>query len=148
MSYLNLENLSKSFKDDKVISNLNAKIDKGEFFVVFGPSGSGKTVLLRLLSGIMLLDNGEIEMDSQVINEFQPEERDISMAFQNFALYPHMKAYDNIASPLKANNKNIPDDEIDHKVKELINHIKMAEAKKAHLDNKVNEVTPQVSVAT
>ena len=107
MSYLNLENLSKSFKDDKVISNLNAKIDKGEFFVIFGPSGSGKTVLLRLLSGIMQLDNGAIEMDNQVINEFQPEERDISMAFQNFALYPHMKAYDNIASPLRANNKNI-----------------------------------------
>ena len=125
MSYLNLENLSKSFKDDKVISNLNAKIDKGEFFVVFGPSGSGKTVLLRLLSGIMLLDNGEIEMDSQVINEFQPEERDISMAFQNFALYPHMKAYDNIASPLKANNKNIPDDEIDQKVKEVASLLKI-----------------------
>ena len=125
MSYLNLENLSKSFKDDKVISNLNAKIDKGEFFVVFGPSGSGKTVLLRLLSGIMLLDNGEIEMDSQVINEFQPEERDISMAFQNFALYPHMKAYDNIASPLRANNKNIPDDEIDQKVKEVASLLKI-----------------------
>jgi len=125
MSYLTLENLSKSFKDDKVISNLNAKINKGEFFVVFGPSGSGKTVLLRLLSGIMLLDNGEIEMDSQVINEFQPEERDISMAFQNFALYPHMKAYDNIASPLRANNKNIPDDEIDQKVREVASLLKI-----------------------
>ena len=125
MSYLNLENLSKSFKDDKVISNLNAKIDKGEFFVVFGPSGSGKTVLLRLLSGIMLLDNGEIEMDSRVINESQPEERDISMAFQNFALYPHMKAYDNIASPLRANNKNIPDDEIDQKVIEVASLLKI-----------------------
>ena len=125
MSYLNLENLSKSFKDDKVISNLNAKIEKGEFFVIFGPSGSGKTVLLRLLSGIMLLDNGAIEMDNQVINEFQPEERDISMAFQNFALYPHMKAYDNIASPLRANNKNISDEEIDQKVKEVASLLKI-----------------------
>ena len=94
MAYLNLNNLSKSFKDDKIISNLNAQIDKGEFFVVFGPSGCGKTVLLRLLSGIMMADSGEIKMDNQIINELHPEERDVSMAFQNFALYPHMKAYD------------------------------------------------------
>ncbi len=75
MSYLDLDNLSKSFKDDKIISNLNAKIEKGEFFVVFGPSGSGKTVLLRLLSGIMMADSGEIKMDNQIINELHPEEK-------------------------------------------------------------------------
>ena len=68
MAYLNLNNLSKSFKDDKIISNLNAQIEKGEFFVVFGPSGCGKTVLLRLLSGIMMADSGEIKMDNQIIN--------------------------------------------------------------------------------
>ena len=125
MSYLDLDNLSKSFKDDKIISNLNAKIEKGEFFVVFGPSGSGKTVLLRLLSGIMMAYSGEIKMDNQIINELHPEERDVSMAFQNFALYPHMKAYENIASPLRAKNKNMPENEIHEKVNEIANFLKI-----------------------
>ena len=125
MSYLDLDNLSKSFKDDKIISNLSAKIEKGEFFVVFGPSGSGKTVLLRLLSGIMMADSGEIKMDNQIINELHPEERDVSMAFQNFALYPHMKAYENIASPLRAKNKNMPENEIHEKVNEIANLLKI-----------------------
>ena len=125
MSYLDLDNLSKSFKDDKIISNLNAKIEKGEFFVVFGPSGSGKTVLLRLLSGIMMADSGEIKMDNQIINELHPEERDVSMAFQNFALYPHMKAYENIASPLRAKNKNMTENEIHEKVNEIANLLKI-----------------------
>lgn len=125
MAYLNLSNLSKSFKDDKIISNLNAQIDKGEFFVVFGPSGCGKTVLLRLLSGIMMADSGEIKMDNQIINELHPEERDVSMAFQNFALYPHMKAYENIASPLRAKNKNTTEKEIEEKVNEVANLLKI-----------------------
>ena len=88
MSYLQINNLKKSFKDDHVLKDINLSIDKGEFFVVFGPSGSGKTVLLRLISGIMFQDKGNIEMDGKIINELNPEERDISMAFQNFALYP------------------------------------------------------------
>jgi multiple sugar transport system ATP-binding protein len=125
VAYLNLNNLSKSFKDDKIISNLNAQIDKGEFFVVFGPSGCGKTVLLRLLSGIMMADSGEIKMDNQIINELHPEERDVSMAFQNFALYPHMKAYENIASPLRAKNKNTTEKEIEEKVNEVANLLKI-----------------------
>ncbi len=125
MSYLSLDNLSKSFKDDKIISNLNAKIEKGEFFVVFGPSGCGKTVLLRLLSGIMMADSGEIKMDNQIINELHPEERDVSMAFQNFALYPHLKAYENIASPLRAKNKNLSENEIEEKVNEIANLLKI-----------------------
>ena len=123
MSYLDLDNLSKSFKDDKIISNLNAKIEKGEFFVVFGPSGSGKTVLLRLLSGIMMADSGEIKMDNQIINELHPEEECI-MAFQNFALYPHMKAYENIASPLRA-KQNMQENEIHEKVNEIANLLKI-----------------------
>ena len=88
MSYLDLDNLSKSFKDDKIISNLNAKIEKGEFFVVFGPSGSGKTVLLRLLSGIMMADSGEIKMDNQIINELHPEEKRCIHGISKFCFIP------------------------------------------------------------
>ena len=123
MSYLQINNLKKSFKDDHVLKDVNLSIDKGEFFVVFGPSGSGKTVLLRLISGIMFQDKGNIEMDGKIINELNPEERDISMAFQNFALYPHMDAYENIASPLRA----IKSDEktLDQKVKEVSSLLKI-----------------------
>ena len=72
-----------------------------------------------------MADSGEIKMDNQIINELHPEERDVSMAFQNFALYPHMKAYENIASPLRAKNKNMPENEIHEKVNEIANLLKI-----------------------
>ena len=123
MSYLQINNLKKSFKDDHVLKDINLTIDKGEFFVVFGPSGSGKTVLLRLISGIMFQDNGFIQMDGKKIEQLNPEDRDISMAFQNFALYPHMDAYENIASPLRANKSN--EDNVDKQVKEISSLLKI-----------------------
>ena len=70
-----------------------------------------------------MADSGEIKMDNQIINELHPEERDVSMAFQNFALYPHMKAYENIASPLRA-NKNMQENEIHEKVNEIAQSLK------------------------
>ena len=105
MAYLELQNINTRFKDETVFDDVSLKINKGEFFVVFGPSGSGKTVLLRLLSGIMPQDSGQILMDGQSIDSLDPNERDISMAFQNFALYPHMDAFENISSPLIAQKK-------------------------------------------
>ena len=123
MSYLEIKNINKRFKDDIVFNDVSLSVNKGEFFVVFGPSGSGKTVLLRLLSGIMSQDSGQIFMDGVCIDDLDPNERDISMAFQNFALYPHMDAFENIASPLIA--QKISPDEIKKRVQEVAELLKI-----------------------
>ena len=102
MAFLEITRLSKSFKDHKVIDNASIAIDKGEFLVVFGPSGCGKTVFLRLIAGMMPPDSGDVAIDGQSLADVNPEDRDVGMAFQNYALYPHMTAFNNIASPLRS----------------------------------------------
>jgi multiple sugar transport system ATP-binding protein len=102
MAFLEITGLSKSFKDHKVIRDLSIEVAKGEFLVVFGPSGCGKTVFLRLIAGMTRPDAGDIAIDGQSVVDVNPENRDVGMAFQNYALYPHMTAFDNIASPLRS----------------------------------------------
>ncbi len=102
MTSLQLTSVSKSFKNDEILSGLSLSAAEGETVVVFGPSGSGKTVLLRLISGIYDPDEGDIQLDGGSVLGIAPEHRGVGMAFQNFALYPHMEAAENIASPLQA----------------------------------------------
>ena len=102
MPQLVLSRLSKSFKSGEVLKDISLEAEKGEIVVVFGPSGTGKTVLLRLIAGVEQLDAGSIELEGRDVTEAAPESRGIGMAFQNFALFPHMSAYDNIASALTA----------------------------------------------
>ena len=102
MAFLEITGLSKSFKHHEVIRDLSIDIEKGEFLVIFGPSGCGKTVLLRLIAGMMQPDAGDIVIDGHSVVDVNPEHRDVGMAFQNYALYPHMTAFENIASPLRA----------------------------------------------
>ena len=99
---LELKNLGKSFKKDVVIDDVSLGVQKGETLVIFGPSGAGKTVLLRLIAGVIEPDHGSIHIDGQDVADIESEDRGIGMAFQNFALFPHMSAFDNIASPLTA----------------------------------------------
>ena len=102
MAYLAVESLAKSYRKNEVIRDLSFEVERGEFLVVFGPSGAGKTVLLRLIAGMVLPDRGCVVLNGIDITRDQPDQRDIGMAFQNFALYPHMTAYENIASPLRS----------------------------------------------
>ena len=104
MAFLEITGLSKSFKNHEVIRDLSIGVEKGEFLVVFGPSGCGKTVFLRLIAGMMEPDAGDIAIDGKSVVDVNPEHRDVGMAFQNYALYPHMTAFENIASPLRARN--------------------------------------------
>jgi multiple sugar transport system ATP-binding protein len=102
MAQIELKTLSKSYKTGKVLDNLSLSVEAGEIVCVFGPSGVGKTVLLRLIAGVEEPDAGSIFLEGRDVTEAPPETRGVGIAFQNFALFPHMSAYDNIGSALTA----------------------------------------------
>ena len=105
MGAIALRNVEKTYgkgpKAVKVIHGVNAQIPDGEFIVIVGPSGCGKSTLLRMVAGLEEITGGEIDIGGRVVNKLEPAERDIAMVFQNYALYPHMTVYDNMAYGLK-----------------------------------------------
>ncbi len=118
MASINLNNVTKSYgngaKALQVIHGVTAAIADHEFIVIVGPSGCGKSTLLRMVAGLEDITGGEISIGSRVVNQLEPAERDIAMVFQNYALYPHMSVFDNIAYGLKI--KKVPVDEIKQRV--------------------------------
>jgi sn-glycerol 3-phosphate transport system ATP-binding protein len=98
----------------RAIHGVEAEIADGEFVVIVGPSGCGKSTLLRMVAGLEEITGGEIEISGRVVNRLEPAERDIAMVFQNYALYPHMTVYDNMAYGLR--NARVPKEEIDKRV--------------------------------
>ncbi len=114
---LALDGVSKSYRGAPVLDGVSLTVESGETVVVCGPSGSGKTTLLRLIAGTVLPESGDIRIDGASVLGRGPEERDVGMAFQNFALYPHLSAFENIASPLRARQQ--PESEIKAKVDEI-----------------------------
>lgn len=102
MTTLELRNITKRFKTQTVLDDLSLSVADGETLVLFGASGAGKTVLLRLIAGVIDPDAGRVLIGGEDITDVDPEHRGIGMAFQNFALFPHMTAFDNISTPLTA----------------------------------------------
>ena len=101
MATLSLDNLKKSFGKVEVIHGVSMEIEDGEFIVIVGPSGCGKSTLLRMVAGLETVSAGEVRIDGARVNEKEPMDRDIAMVFQNYALYPHMSVFDNMAYGLK-----------------------------------------------
>ena len=118
MASINLNNVTKSYgygtKALQVIHGVTADIADHEFIVIVGPSGCGKSTLLRMVAGLEDISGGEISIGSRVVNKLEPAERDIAMVFQNYALYPHMSVFDNMAYGLKI--KKVPTEEIKQRV--------------------------------
>ena len=118
MAEIVLDHVSKVYGTGgpSAVSDLNLQIDDGEFIVLVGPSGCGKTTALRMVAGLESITDGTISIDEKVVNDVPPKERDIAMVFQNYALYPHMTVYDNMAFGLKL--RKLSKDEIDRRVRE------------------------------
>ncbi len=125
MADLEFGNVSKSFGSTVVIKDLNLKVKDGELFVLLGPSGCGKSTILRLIAGLEAVDEGEILINGNVINNIPPKDRNVAMVFQNYALYPHMTIYDNLAFPLKV--KKVPKDRIQEIVEKQANLLGLTE---------------------
>ena len=98
------------------VQDFNLDIQDREFIVLVGPSGCGKSTTLRMIAGLEEISGGELYIDGRLVNDVAPKDRDIAMVFQNYALYPHMTVYENMAFSLKL--KKLPKGEIDKKVRE------------------------------
>ncbi len=118
MASITLKNVIKRYgkgpSANQVIHGVNAEIKDGEFVVIVGPSGCGKSTLLRMVAGLEEISGGEIAIGSRVVNDLEPAERDIAMVFQNYALYPHMSVFENMAYGLKI--AKVPPAEIEQRV--------------------------------
>ncbi len=118
MAEINFESISKIYGENiKAVDDFKLTIKDKEFIVLVGPSGCGKSTTLRMVAGLEEISTGKILIDGKVVNNMHPKERDIAMVFQNYALYPHMSVYENMAFGLKM--RKFPKKEIDSKVKDV-----------------------------
>ena len=109
MATLTLERITKRYGDNEVIHGIDLAVADGEFVVLVGPSGCGKSTLLRMVAGLETITGGTIRIGDRVVNELEPKDRDIAMVFQNYALYPHMRVFDNMAYGLKMRGMGKPE---------------------------------------
>src|SRR5437868_6053826 len=116
MAKVHLRDVRKSYGELEVIHGVSIDVADGEFVVIVGPSGCGKSTLLRMVAGLETITAGEITIGDRVVNRLEPKDRDIAMVFQNYALYPHMTVYDNMAFGLKM--RKFPKPEIAKRVRD------------------------------
>jgi multiple sugar transport system ATP-binding protein len=116
MAQVELKKVSKRFGTTEVVHGADLSIEDNEFIVLVGPSGCGKSTILRMIAGLETISGGEISIDGRPVNEVAPKDRNVAMVFQNYALYPHMSVYDNIAFSLKMAKE--PKQEIETKVRQ------------------------------
>ncbi len=125
MATVSLSGVKKSFGKTDVIHGIDIDIADGEFIVIVGPSGCGKSTLLRMVAGLETVTSGEISIDGRRVNELEPMDRDIAMVFQNYALYPHMSVFDNMAYGLKI--AGTPKGEITARVEEAASLLQLGD---------------------
>ena len=117
MASLSLKNVCKVYPNGfEAVKDFSLEVEDQEFIIFVGPSGCGKSTTLRMIAGLEEISSGELKIDGRVVNDVEPKDRDIAMVFQNYALYPHMTVFDNMAFGLKL--RKVPKDEIKKKVEE------------------------------
>jgi len=126
MAAITLEDIGKIYPDGtRAVGSVNIDVRDGEFLVLVGPSGCGKSTVLRMIAGLEDITEGKMSIGDKVVNDIPPKDRDIAMVFQNYALYPHMSVYDNMAFGLKL--RKMPKDEIDRRVKDAAETLEITE---------------------
>jgi spermidine/putrescine ABC transporter ATP-binding subunit len=124
MAVVEVRGLAKAYGPVKALDDVTLRFGEGEFFALLGPSGSGKTTLLRAIAGFAALDAGEILIDGQAIHDLPAHRRDLGMVFQNFALFPHMTVFDNVAFGLAV--RGLPAREIEERVTGILELVRLA----------------------
>jgi multiple sugar transport system ATP-binding protein len=137
MSEVRLINLSKTFGDTKAVDDVSMAISNGAFVVLLGPTGAGKTTTLRLISGLDQPDGGDVLIDGRSVIDDTPAQRNVAMVFQQYSLYPHMTVRENLGFPLRSPLLKTPDDQIDRKVAEV--------AETLRISNKLNNKATALS---
>lgn len=122
---ISFDNVSKTYDSVQPLKDVSFVIEPGEFFVLVGPSGSGKSTLLRMIAGLESISGGTIDFDGEAINSMPPRDRDVGMVFQNYALYPHLDVFNNLAFPLKIRKENAQ--EISRRVEEVAALLELGE---------------------
>src|SRR5881394_4064946 len=126
MAQVHLRGVKKTYDNKiEVIHGIDMEIADGEFIVIVGPSGCGKSTLLRMVAGLETISSGEIAIGERVVNELEPKDRDIAMVFQNYALYPHMSVYDNMAYGLRI--RGLTSAQIDERVQRAAQILELGE---------------------
>ncbi len=119
MAKLSLKNLYKDFGKNRAINNMSLDVEDGEFLVMLGPSGAGKTTTLKLIAGVETPTAGKVFIGDQLMNAIEPHKRNVAMAFESYALYPHLTVAKNLSFPLKAPGRNFTQAEIDRRVRSV-----------------------------
>src|SRR5688500_1369368 len=131
MAGITIEHVVKRYGDGyPAVNDVSLEIDDGEFMILVGPSGCGKSTLLRMIVGLEDITSGEVRIGGQRVNDKAPRDRNLAMVFQNYALYPHLTVFENIAFPLRL--RKVPDGEVRARVAEAADVLELAE----HLDRK------------
>ena len=137
MAEVTLQGVTKTFGDTVAVSDLDLTVNAGEFVVLLGPTGAGKTTTLRLVAGLERPDAGKVLIDGTEATGLPPAARNVAFVFQQYSLYPHYSAYDNLAFPLRAPGQRLSKDEIDRRVRAI--------AKMLHIEDKLRNRATQLS---
>ena len=126
MAEVVLSGVTKKFRQVTAVDGMNLTIADGEFFVLLGPTGAGKTTTLRLVAGLEHADAGAITIGGRDVTRGAPADRDVTFVFQQYSLYPHLTAYDNLAFPLRLPARRLPEDEIRRRVEDVAAMLRIA----------------------
>ena len=137
MSELTLQNIMKTFGSITALNDISFNVKDNEFFVLLGPTGAGKSTTLRVICGLEKPDAGQVLLDGVVCNDLTPADRDVAIVFQQYSLYPTMSVYDNMAFPLRAPGRKVPEDQIRKSIEQA--------AEKLRITHLLNRKTVQLS---
>ncbi|MDD3225519.1 MAG: ABC transporter ATP-binding protein [Clostridium sp.] len=142
---LEMKNIVKNFDTQEIIKNISLKINKGEFLTLLGPSGCGKTTTLRMIGGFEIPTSGSILLENKHVENKQPNKRNVNTVFQNYALFPHMNVFDNIAYSLKINHVN--KNEIKKRVEKMLELVRLSGFEKRKPDELSGGQKQRVAIA-